>query len=214
MITYMDEMLKQVETFKVVPVVVIENVEDAIPLAQALVNGGLPVAEVTFRTAAAPDAIKAMSEKFPELCVGAGTVINVEQCKKAVECGAKFIVSPGYSEEVTQYCIENEIPIFPGICTPTELINVVNHGLPVAKFFPAAQFGGLKTINALGSVFPQMKFMPTGGVSESNVLEYLASPKIIAAGGSWMVKGDLIKAGKFDEIEAMTKSVVELVKNA
>lgn len=214
MITYMDEMLKQVEAFKVVPVVVIENVEDAIPLAQALVNGGLPVAEVTFRTAAAPDAIKAMSEKFPELCVGAGTVINVEQCKKAVECGAKFIVSPGYSEEVTQYCIENEIPIFPGICTPTELINVVNHGLPVAKFFPAAQFGGLKTISALGSVFPQMKFMPTGGVSESNVLEYLASPKIIAAGGSWMVKGDLIKAGKFDEIEAMTKSVVELVKNA
>ncbi len=214
MITYMDEMLKQVEAFKVVPVVVIENVEDAIPLAQALVNGGLPVAEVTFRTAAAPDAIKAMSEKFPELCVGAGTVINVEQCKKAVECGAKFIVSPGYSEEVTQYCIENEIPIFPGICTPTELINVVNHGLPVAKFFPAAQYGGLKTINALGSVFPQMKFMPTGGVSESNVLEYLASPKIIAAGGSWMVKGDLIKAGKFDEIEAMTKSVVELVKNA
>lgn len=214
MITYMDEMLKQVEAFKVVPVVVIENVEDAIPLAQALVNGGLPVAEVTFRTAAAPDAIKAMSEKFPELCVGAGTVINVEQCKKAVECGAKFIVSPGYSQEVTQYCIENEIPIFPGICTPTELINVVNHGLPVAKFFPAAQFGGLKTINALGSVFPQMKFMPTGGVSESNVLEYLASPKIIAAGGSWMVKGDLIKAGKFDEIEAMTKSVVELVKNA
>ncbi|MBQ2089300.1 MAG: bifunctional 4-hydroxy-2-oxoglutarate aldolase/2-dehydro-3-deoxy-phosphogluconate aldolase [Lachnospiraceae bacterium] len=210
----MDEMLKQVEAFKVVPVVVIENVEDTIPLAQALVNGGLPVAEVTFRTAAAPDAIKAMSEKFPELCVGAGTVINVEQCKKAVECGAKFIVSPGYSEEVTQYCIENEIPIFPGICTPTELINVVNHGLPVAKFFPAAQFGGLKTINALGSVFPQMKFMPTGGVSESNVLEYLASPKIIAAGGSWMVKGDLIKAGKFDEIEAMTKSVVELVKNA
>lgn len=214
MITYMDEMLKQVEAFKVVPVVVIENVEDAIPLAQALVNGGLPVAEVTFRTAAAPDAIKAMSEKFPELCVGAGTVINVEQCKNAVECGAKFIVSPGYSEEVTQYCIENEIPIFPGICTPTELINVVNHGLPVAKFFPAAQYGGLKTINALGSVFPQMKFMPTGGVSESNVLEYLASPKIIAAGGSWMVKGDLIKAGKFDEIEAMTKSVVELVKNA
>ncbi|MBO6155395.1 MAG: bifunctional 4-hydroxy-2-oxoglutarate aldolase/2-dehydro-3-deoxy-phosphogluconate aldolase [Lachnospiraceae bacterium] len=210
----MDEMLKQVEAFKVVPVVVIENVEDAIPLAQALVNGGLPVAEVTFRTAAAPDAIKAMSEKFPELCVGAGTVINVEQCKKAVECGAKFIVSPGYSEEVTQYCIENEIPIFPGICTPTELINVVNHGLPVAKFFPAAQYGGLKTINALGSVFPQMKFMPTGGVSESNVLEYLVSPKIIAAGGSWMVKGDLIKAGKFDEIEAMTKSVVELVKNA
>ncbi|MCR5145263.1 MAG: bifunctional 4-hydroxy-2-oxoglutarate aldolase/2-dehydro-3-deoxy-phosphogluconate aldolase [Lachnospiraceae bacterium] len=210
----MDDMLKQVADFKVVPVVVIENVEDALPLAQALVNGGLPVAEVTFRTAAAADAIKVMSEKCPELCVGAGTIVTVEQCKKAVECGAKFIVSPGYVEEVTQYCIDNQIPIFPGVCTPTELINVVNKGLPVAKFFPAAQYGGLKTINALGSVFPQMKFMPTGGVSESNVLEYLASPKIIAAGGSWMVKGDLIKAGKFDEIEAMTKSVVELVKNA
>lgn len=208
---YMDEFLKQVEALKVVPVVVLEDAKDAVPLGQALMNGGLPVAEVTFRTAAAADSIKAMCQAFPEMCVGAGTVITVEQCKKALEAGAKFIVSPGYSEEVTTYCIEHEVPILPGICTPTELINVVNHGLPVAKFFPAAQYGGLKTIKALAAVFPQIRFMPTGGVSEANVMEYLAEPKIIAAGGSWMVKGDLIKAGKFDEIEKMTRSAVELV---
>ncbi len=208
---YMDEFLKQVEALKIVPVVVLDDVKDAIPLGQALMNGGLPVAEVTFRTAAAADCIKAMSEAFPEMCVGAGTVINVEQCKKAIEAGSKFIVTPGYSEEVTQYCIDHEVPVLPGICTPTELINVVNHGLPVAKFFPAAQFGGLKTIKALAAPFPQMRFMPTGGVSEANVLEYLAEPKIIAAGGSWMVKGDLVKAGRFDEIERLTRSAVDLV---
>ena len=211
---YMDEFLKQVEALKIVPVVVLEDVKDAIPLGQALMNGGLPVAEVTFRTAAAADCIREMSKAFPEMCVGAGTVINEEQCKRALEAGAKFIVSPGYSEEVTAYCIEHEVPVLPGICTPTELINVVNHGLPVAKFFPASNFGGLKTIKAMAAVFPQMRFMPTGGVSEANVLEYLAEPKIIAAGGSWMVKGDLVKAGKFDEIERLTKSAVDLVNNA
>lgn len=210
----MKELLTKVEELKIVPVVVLEDVKDAIPLGQALMNGGLPVAEVTFRTAAAADSIKAMSEAFPEMLVGAGTVINVEQCKQAIDCGAKFIVTPGYSEEVTQYCCDNNIPILPGVCTPTELMMVVNHNLPVAKFFPAAQFGGLKTIKALAAPFPQVRFMPTGGVSEANVLEYLADSKIIAAGGSWMVKGDLIRDGKFDEIEAMTRSAVELVKNA
>ena len=138
---YMDEFLKQIEALKIVPVVVLEDVKDAIPLGQALMNGGLPAAEVTFRTDAAADCIKAMSEAFPEMNVGAGTVITREQCERAVAAGAKFIVTPGYSEEVTAYCIENEIPILPGICTPTELINVVNHGLPVAKFFPASNYG-------------------------------------------------------------------------
>ena len=142
----MQELLKKVEELKIVPVVVLEDAKDAIPLGQALIDGGLPVAEVTFRTAAAADSIKAMSEAFPEMLVGAGTVVNVEQCKKAIECGAKFIVTPGYSEEVTTYCCENNIPILPGVCTPTELMMVVNHGLPVAKFFPAAQFGGIKAM--------------------------------------------------------------------
>lgn len=210
----MKEVLKKVEELKIVPVVVLEDEKDAVPLGRALIRGGLPVAEVTFRTAAAAAAIKAMSEAFPEMLVGAGTVINVKQCKEAVACGAQFIVTPGYSEEVTQYCCENNIPILPGVCTPTELMMVVNHELPVAKFFPAAQFGGLQTIKAMSAPFPQMRFMPTGGVSEANILEYLADDKIIAAGGSWMVKGDLIKAGKFDEIEAMTRSAVDLVKNA
>ena len=152
-----------------------------------------------------------MSEAFPEMNVGAGTVITREQCERAVAAGAKFIVTPGYSEEVTEYCIEYEIPILPGICTPTELIKVVNHGLPVAKFFPASNYGGLKTIKALAGPFPKMRFMPTGGVNEGNVQEYLAEPKIIAAGGSWMVKGDLVKAGKFDEIEELTRRAVALV---
>ena len=208
---YMDEFLKQIEALKIVPVVVLEDVKDAIPLGQALRNGGLPAAEVTFRTEAAADCIKAMSEAFPEMNVGAGTVITREQCERAVAAGAKFIVTPGYSEEVTEYCIENEIPILPGICTPTELIKVVNHGLPVAKFFPASNYGGLKTIKALAGPFPKMRFMPTGGVNEGNVQEYLAEPKIIAAGGSWMVKGDLVKAGKFDEIEELTRRAVALV---
>lgn len=210
----MKEVLKKVEELKIVPVVVLEDEKDAVPLGRALIHGGLPVAEVTFRTAAAAAAIKAMSEAFPEMLVGAGTVINVKQCKEAVACGAQFIVTPGYSEEVTQYCCDNNIPILPGVCTPTELMMVVNHELPVAKFFPAAQFGGLQTIKAMSAPFPQMRFMPTGGVSEANILEYLADDKIIAAGGSWMVKGNLIKAGKFDEIEAMTRSAVDLVKNA
>lgn len=208
----MEEVLKKVEELKIVPVVVLEREEDAVPLAQALIAGGLPVAEVTFRTAAAAGAIRRMCESFPELLVGAGTILNVEQCKKALEAGAKFIVSPGFSEEVTAYCVEHDVPILPGVCTPTELMRVIHYGLPVAKFFPAAQYGGLKTIKALAAVFPQMRFMPTGGVSEANVREYLSEPKIIAAGGSWMVKGDLIRAGKFAEIEEMTRSAVELVR--
>ena len=209
----MEELLNRIEKLKIVPVVVLERVEDALPLGQALMDGGLPVAEVTFRTEAAADSIKAMCEAFPDMLVGAGTVINVEQCKKAIACGAKFIVTPGFSEEVTQYCCDNGIPILPGVCTPTELLRVVNYNLPVAKFFPAAQYGGLKTIKALAAPFPQMRFMPTGGVGEANVREYLADDKIIAAGGSWMVKGDLIRAGKFDEIRDLTKRAVELVQD-
>ena len=213
MINYMNDILTRFESIKVIPVVVIDNIEDVVPVANALINGGLPIAEVTFRTAVASDAIKMMVDTFPKMCVGAGPIINIEQCKKAIESGAKFIVSPGYSEEVVQYCIEQKVPVFPGVCTPTELMHVVNHGLPVAKFFPASQYGGIKTINAIGAAFPQMKFMPTGGISEANLMEYLESPRVIAVGGSWMVKSNLIKEGKFDEIEEMTKGVVALVKN-
>lgn len=201
----------KIESLKLVPVVVLEDAKDALPLAKALIDGGLPVAEVTFRTAAAEDSIRAISEAYPEMLVGAGTVTNLEQAKTAVAAGAKFLVTPGFSDEVTRYAVENDIPIFPGTCTPTEVMQAMSHGLKVVKFFPASQYGGLNTIKALSGPFPAMRFMPTGGINAGNVKEYLANKHIIACGGSWMVKGDLIAAGKFDEIKRLTQEAVALV---
>ena len=201
----------KIESLKLVPVVVLEDAKDALPLAKALIDGSLPVAEVTFRTAAAADSIRAISEAYPEMLVGAGTVVNVEQAKTAVAAGAKFLVTPGFSDEVTRYAVENDIPIFPGTCTPTEVMQAMSYGLKVVKFFPASQYGGLNTIKALAGPFPAMRFMPTGGINASNVKEYLADKHIIACGGSWMVKGDLIAAGKFDEIQRLTQEAVALV---
>lgn len=205
------DVIKRIEELKIVPVVVINNAADAAPLAKALIAGGLPVAEVTFRTDAAEEAIKEMLQ-FPEMLVGAGTVTTVEQAQKAKDAGAKFIVTPGFNQKITEFAIANNMPIFPGACTPAELMSVVEYNLPVAKFFPAAQFGGLDTIKALLGPFPKMKFMPTGGVSTSNILEYLANPQIIACGGSWMVKDSLISGHRFDEIEKLTAEAVNLVK--
>lgn len=202
----------KIKSFGVIPVVVLENAEDAKPLAEALVKGGLPVAEVTFRTAAAKESIRIMSENYPEMLVGAGTVLSVSQVDEAVEAGAKFIVTPGFDKEVVDYCLSKNIPVFPGVITPTEVTMAVKRGLEVVKFFPASQFGGLKTIKALSAPFGMVKFMPTGGIDASNLSEYLSSDKIVACGGSWMVKGDLVKAKEFDKIEALTKEAVELVK--
>ena len=202
----------KIKSFGVIPVVVLENAEDAKPLAEALVKGGLPVAEVTFRTAAAKESIRIMSENYPEMLVGAGTVLSVSQVDEAMEAGAKFIVTPGFDEEVVDYCLSKDIPVFPGVITPTEVTMAVKKGLKVMKFFPASQFGGLKTIKALSAPFGMVKFMPTGGIDASNLSEYLSSDKIVACGGSWMVKGDLVKAKEFDKIEALTKEAVELVK--
>jgi 2-dehydro-3-deoxyphosphogluconate aldolase / (4S)-4-hydroxy-2-oxoglutarate aldolase len=203
---------EQIEKLKLVPVVVLNDVKEALPVAKALINGGLPVAEVTFRTDAAEESIRAISKAYPEMLVGAGTVTNLEQAKAAVEAGAKFIVTPGFSDEVTSYAVSNQIPIFPGVCTPSELMRAMSYNLEVVKFFPASQYGGLATINALGGPFPKMRFMPTGGVNPGNVKEYLANKKIIACGGSWMVKGDLVAAGDFSKIEQLTREAVELVK--
>ncbi len=202
----------KIKSFGVIPVVVLENAEDAKPLAEALVKGGLPVAEVTFRTAAAKESIRIMSENYPEMLVGAGTVLSCKQVDEAVEAGARFIVTPGFDEEVVDYCLSKDIPVFPGVITPTEVTMAVKKGLKVVKFFPASQFGGLKTIKALSAPFGMVKFMPTGGIDASNLSEYLSSDKIVACGGSWMVKGDLVKAKEFDKIEALTKEAVELVK--
>ena len=208
------QMEEKIAELKVVPVVVLEDAKDAAPLAKALCEGGLPCAEVTFRTAAAKESIKAMSEAYPEMLVGAGTVLTKEQVDSAVEAGAKFIVSPGFDPEIVDYCLEKEIPVFPGCITPSEVAQAVKRGLRVVKFFPAEQFGGVATIKALSAPYVGLKFMPTGGVSAKNLKEYLACKPIVACGGSWMVKKDLIEAGEFDKIRELTKEAVSLANEA
>ena len=208
---FMGGLLEQIAAKKIVPVVKLNRSEDALPLAQALIEGGLPVAEVTFRTDAAEASIREMA-KLPEMLVGAGTVTNTEQAKRALDAGASFLVTPGFSSKVTEFALEHKLPVLPGISTPTELMMAMEYGLPVVKFFPAVQYGGLATIKALAAPFPSIRFMPTGGINASNVKEYLAYDRIIACGGSWMVKEDFIKAGDFSSITKLTKEAVELVK--
>lgn len=200
-----------IQKMGVVPVVVLNDAKDAAPLAKALCEGGLPCAEVTFRTDAAEESIRIMATEFPEMFVGAGTVLTVEQVDRAVAAGAKFIVSPGFDPEIVDYCLSKEIPVFPGCITPSEVSQAVKRGLKVVKFFPAEQFGGVATIKALAAPFTGVKFMPTGGVNAKNLENYLSCDKIVACGGSWMVKGDLVKAGKFDEIKALVEEAVQLV---
>ncbi|MDD6441018.1 MAG: bifunctional 4-hydroxy-2-oxoglutarate aldolase/2-dehydro-3-deoxy-phosphogluconate aldolase [bacterium] len=200
-----------IQKMGVVPVVVLNDAKDAAPLAKALCEGGLPCAEVTFRTDAAEESIRIMATEFPEMFVGAGTVLTVEQVDRAVAAGAKFIVSPGFDPEIVDYCLSKEIPVFPGCITPSEVSQAVKRGLKVVKFFPAEQFGGVATIKALAAPFTGVKFMPTGGVNAKNLESYLSCDKIVACGGSWMVKGDLVKAGKFDEIKALVEEAVQLV---
>jgi 2-dehydro-3-deoxyphosphogluconate aldolase/(4S)-4-hydroxy-2-oxoglutarate aldolase len=207
----MKDLLVQTAEKKIVPVVKLDRASDAKPLADALIEGGLPVAEVTFRTDAAEESIRQMAP-IPGMLVGAGTVTNVEQAKRAIDAGAAFLVTPGFSRKVTEFAVETKTPIFPGISTPTELMMALEYDLPVVKFFPAAQYGGLATIKALAAPFPSMRFMPTGGVNAGNILEYLSFPKIIACGGSWMVKDTYINEGRFDEIVRLTREAVELVK--
>lgn len=208
----MSELLQKVEEMGVVPVVVLNDAKDAIPLAKALCEGGLPCAEVTFRTDAAEESIRIMAEQFPEMLLGAGTVLTTEQVDRAVAAGAQFIVSPGFDPEIVDYCIEKGILILPGCITPSEIAQAVKRGLSVVKFFPAEQFGGVATIKALAAPYTSVKFMPTGGISAKNLSDYLGFKKIVACGGSWMVKGDMIAAGEFDKIKEMTAEAVALVK--
>ena len=208
----MNDTLKQIGATGIVPVVVLNKVADAEPLAQALISGGLPCAEVTFRTDAAEESIRAIAKKFPDMFVGAGTVLTTEQVDRAIGAGAKFIVSPGLNPKVVEYCIKKGYPITPGIMTPTELEVALGFGLDVVKFFPAENAGGLKMIKAMSAPYTMMKFMPTGGINATNVRDYLACDKILACGGSWMVKGDLINAGNFAEIEKLTREAAGIVK--
>lgn len=207
----MENMQEQIEKLGIVPVVVLNNAKDALPLAKALTEGGLPCAEITFRTEAAEESIRQMAAEYPEMLVGAGTVLTIEQVDRAVSAGAKFIVSPGFDPEIVDYCLSKEIPVFPGCITPSEVAQAVKRGLKVVKFFPAEQFGGAAAIKALAAPYTMMRFMPTGGVSAKNLKDYLSCDKIIACGGSWMVKGDLIDSGQFDKIEEMTREAVDLV---
>ena len=195
----------------VVPVVVIDDAKDAVPTAKALAAGGVDVMEITFRTAAAPDAIKAVSESCPEVLVGAGTVLNLDQCKLAIAQGAKFIVSPGFDAEVVQYCIDNGIAVTPGCVTPTEITMAVNRGLKVVKFFPANVYGGLNAMKNLSAPFGGVKFLPTGGVNAGNIKEYIDAPFIDAVGGSWVCPKADIAAGNWDKITALC---LEARKNA
>lgn len=208
----MNKILEQIEKIGIVPVVVLEEAKDAEPLAKALCEGGLPCAEVTFRTDAAEESIRIMTEKFPEMLVGAGTVLTTEQVNRAVEAGAKFIVSPGINPNVVRYCIQRGIPVTPGTANPSNIETALELGLDVVKFFPAEPLGGLKMIKAMAAPYAGVKFMPTGGINATNVREYLAYDRILACGGSWMVKDGLIKAGDFVKITELTREAAEMVK--
>ena len=187
--------------YKVIPVVVIKQIEDTIPTLQALVDGDLPVAEITFRTACAEEAIKLGVKTFPNMYIGAGTVINKDQAVRAINAGAKFIVSPGLSKEVALYCKEIGVPYYPGCVTPTEIMEAISLGIDVIKFFPANVYGGLKALKALAGPFPQLKFIPTGGADLTNLKEFLDYEKIYAVGGSFMMKGDIVEnCKKINEI--------------
>lgn len=199
------DVLKRLAQSGVVPVVVLEDAKDAVPTAKAMLAGGIDVMEITFRTAAAADSIKAVAQECPDMVVGAGTVINLEQCKLAVECGAKFIVSPGYDEETVAWCCDNGIPVTPGCVTPTEIMMALKHGLKVLKFFPANVYGGLSAIKSLAGPFGGVKFIPTGGVNAQNLAEFISSPYIHAVGGSWICPKVDIAAGNFDKITALCK---------
>ena len=210
----MNEVLEKIQEIGIVPVVVLDDAKDAAPLAKALCEGGLPCAEVTFRTAAAEESIRIMSEQFPEMLVGAGTVLTTEQVDRAVAAGAKFIVSPGMNPRIVKYCVEKGILITPGCANPSDIEQALENGLDVVKFFPAEPAGGLKVIKAMAAPYVGVKFMPTGGINQNNVKDYLAYDRILACGGSWMVKGDMVAAGEFDKIKELAAEAVEIVKES
>lgn len=210
----MNEVLSKIQEIGIVPVVVLNDAKDASALAQALCDGGLPCAEVTFRTPAAEESIRIMTEQFPDMLVGAGTVLTTDQVDRAVAAGAKFIVSPGLNPRIVKYCVEKNILITPGCSNASDIELALENGLEVVKFFPAEPSGGLKMIKALAAPYVGVKFMPTGGINADNVKDYLSYDRILACGGSWMVKGSLVDEGKFDEIKKLTEEAVKLVKES
>ena len=202
------DMIRKIASLGIVPVIKLNDPERAVPLCRALARGGLPVAEITFRTAAAEESIRRVTRELPDMLVGAGTVLTARQADAAMAAGAGFIVTPGFNPEVVGHCVEKGYPIFPGCPTTSDIEQAIRFGLRVVKFFPAEAMGGLNTIKALSAPYGDMLFMPTGGVNEDNLNSYLSFPRIIACGGSWMAKSDLIENGEFDKIEELTRSAV------
>ena len=208
----MNHLIEKISELGVIPVIKIDHAKDAVPLAKALKNGGLCAAEITFRTDAAEEAIRQIAQYFPDFLIIAGTVLTPEQADKAVKAGASAIVSPGTNPLVVKHCLEKGVPIIPGVCTPSEIEQNLSMGLTYLKFFPAEAAGGIKMIKAMSAPYTRVRFMPTGGINAKNIGEYLACKAVFACGGSWMVPGDKITEGKFDEIEALTKEAVAVVK--
>ena len=204
----MNEILKKLSLIGIVPVVKLENAEDALPLAAALERGGLPCAEITFRTARASSAIRLISENCPNMLVGAGTVLTTEQADEAIAAGAKFIVCPGLNPKVVRHCLELGVTVIPGCATAGEIEQALELGLETVKFFPAEALGGVTMLKALAPVYSGISFMPTGGIGPDNLNKYLAFPRVLACGGSWMVKEELICGGRFDEITLQTRQAV------
>jgi len=205
------DLMQQISNIGIVPVIKINDASKAVPLAKALIDGGLPVAEITFRTDAAEEAIRLVSAAFPEMIVGAGTVLTIEQAQRAKNAGAKFIVSPGFNPKVVKWCVDNDILATPGCTSPSEIEQALELGLKVVKFFPAEQSGGLEKIKALSAPYGNLKFMPTGGIGLNNIVEYMMNKKIIACGGSFMVKEDYINNEEWDKITKLTKDAVDIM---
>ena len=207
----MNKIFKRIGELGIVPVVKIENAKDALPFGKALLKGGLPIAEITFRTSAAEESIRILTKELPELLVGAGTVLTIEQIKRAVAAGAKFIVSPGFNPKVVDYCIENDIPVTPGINSPTQIEMALERGINLVKYFPAEPSGGLTMLKSMSAPYTDVKFIPTGGINKNNLCSYLSNSKVHACGGSWMVKADLISSGKFDEVAKLTAEAISVM---
>lgn len=204
----MNGILKMIGNLGIIPVIKIENPSDIVPLGMALIQGGLPIAEITFRTSAAEEAIKKISKEIPDLLVGAGTVLNVKQAELAIKAGAKFIVTPGINPGVIEYCLSKDILIIPGCSSPTDLETAIGYSIEVVKYFPAEAFGGINAIKALSAPYGMIEFIPTGGITPENMNTYLSYNKVLACGGSWMVKEDLIKSGSFEEITCLTRDAI------
>jgi len=209
----MHKVLEELGKIGIVPVIKIDDAEKAVPLARALIAGGISCAEITFRTAQGEEAIRRIAREVPEILLGAGTVLTTDQAERAAAAGAKFIVSPGLNPKTASYCIEKKIPFAPGCVTPSEIEQALEFGFDLVKFFPAEQAGGLSYIKAVSAPYPGLKFMPTGGINADNIGKYMAFEKVHACGGSWMASAELINSGNFEKITALSREAVEIIKN-